>query len=60
MSSFVVISFIICDFILNANVFINIHEYKDILIDCILDHYEKEWCQALIRYQVFYFRAISS
>ena len=45
MSIFVVIPLIICDFILNANFFINIHEYKDIVIDYIFDHYEEEWCQ---------------
>ena len=58
MCSFVVIP--LYYFILNANVFINIHEYKDIQIDCIFDQYEKERVKALIRYQVFYFRAISS
>ena len=30
------------------------------LIDCIFDHYEKERVKALIRYQMFYFSAISS
>ena len=45
MSSFVVLPLIICDFILNANVFINIHEYKDIVIICIFDNYEEERCQ---------------
>ena len=58
MSTFIGIPLYVLRFFLNSNVFINIHEYKDI-IDCIFDHYEKKiGVNALISYQICYLRTI--
>ena len=56
MSTFVGIPLNVLRFFLNSNVFINIHEYTDI-IDCIFDK-KKIGVNALISYQICYLRTI--